>query len=233
MASQIEKPTSIALVASEDDMVMSFRRLLANPSILIHCYDSIHQLKREHNQFLNSSGIVVDLQTEISASTEEKDYIRTLKKYQKQPFLEIAIPSSNTPMEQLQSLRGRIDAFIKSAIEFTSQNNLRIAPRVPRILKVKVGASPTMNPSESPIIRAVTSDLSEGGCFVVSFGSFAKERDLYLEFNDSGIVVPCRMAWDRKWEQVNNRFPGFGAQFKDLEPKAKQEINRLLEESVQ
>jgi hypothetical protein len=222
-----KKRILIALVAQETDSLPSLHRLVNNSGVKFSYYPSLQQLKASHNTLSMCSGIVLDLQTTISASTEEKDFIRAIKRDSKVPVLEVATHYDAADSKLIEQLRVRLDHFVSRAFDYAAETNLREHPRKPVIMKVKI--KPNQNEG-APLVKAVTSDLSEGGCFVVSCGDWSNLKEVFLEFNDSGILIPCQVVWDRKWENVKNRFPGFGAKFSNLDQKIKDELDRILAE---
>lgn len=221
------KKIKICFISSDGETVQSFMRYLSAPIFDVTVISSLNQLSREEETLKTISGLVIDLQTEISASTEEKDFIRAFKRSSQQPLLEIAVPGLNNAAEEIELYKTQLQDFLNLAVQYSAEAEVRAHPRRNRILKVKIRGSLDAG---APVVKAVTSDLSEGGCFVVNFGDWTNLKELFLEIGESGVNLPCRIAWDRKWEQTNNKFPGFGAQFIDLTDETRKELTRILAE---
>ncbi|WP_415519680.1 MAG: PilZ domain-containing protein [Desulfovibrio aminophilus] len=70
--------------------------------------------------------------------------------------------------------------------------------------------------------RAVTTNVSATGCFMVAFGVFEVGQKLWLLFPeenspDQGGPVRCVVRWFRPWG-VSRRLPGIGVAFEDSAP---------------
>jgi len=211
-----EKRLRVAFVVSDESNYQTFHHHAPMSPIDFVPFNSLSALERDQATLPDYAGILIDLQSAISASTSEKDYLRSLPKKFKIPLFEMAIPSLHSSPDQVSAFLSRYQKFQLLCKEYSAEMNLRAFPRKLRIIRVKISQSADLS---SPEIKAATADISEGGCFIVSFADCSSLKEVFLRFEDSSLFIPCRVAWVRKWEQSSQRYPGMGIQFLDLSPR--------------
>ena len=216
----------IGLVAAEQEKINTCLRLVNDPQVEVCAFRSLKQLRSEKDLLPTLSGLVLDLETTLSASTQEKDFIRELRRFSKFPVLETALPQNAQSEGPHSNILPKLRSFLELAESYAAkETNKRVHPRHTRVVKVRILSSLQ---SGSPVTKAITADISEGGCFIVSFHDWSNVEEVFIEFNDSGVIIPSQIAWKRTWEQSANKFPGFGAQFLNLDEKSRAEIERML-----
>jgi uncharacterized protein (TIGR02266 family) len=77
-------------------------------------------------------------------------------------------------------------------------------------------------------------DISEGGLFIASYHLFEMGSCFELEFTLPGqqdpCLVQCQVQWIRVYNPSSDAFPGMGVQFLDLDPKARELIQRFIKQ---
>ena len=226
----------IALIVSSPATEVLFRRNFPNSRIEFHVFRSFAEYKLRAMNDFSFSGVVIDLQTSLLASTDEKTIAREIESAAK-PSVKIGVLENDNDIENITAsasaeapLVGEATTAQKNWTQFLDRIeshpvslNLRTHPRKDFILRAEI-VHPTLQHPQ----RAFTADLSHGGCFIVTPEDWRGTKILQIDFPDLGIRIPCRVAWERDWSTLRNEFPGFGAQFISLSAEHRQLLEKFI-----
>jgi len=86
--------------------------------------------------------------------------------------------------------------------------------------------------SESNFYTGFTNDISEGGLFVATHNLAPRGTVMELEFSlsdeEEPIVVQAEVRWVCEYSASSDGHPGMGLQFKNLQEKDRQRIERFV-----
>jgi hypothetical protein len=204
------KTVHLGLVCSDFELRHRLLRELATPQLTLHGFESLSEYRSSAPQRAPITGLLIDLETSLRASTEDKGFLRESmgRKFPILEFVEAPAPAAWA-------------AFLRELVDSAADG--RRHPRRRRILKAFARFE-----DRGPL-RCFTTDLSEGGCFVVSTEDLQPGAELEIELPQLSNAVPARVVWARPWDSVDNQFPGFGLKFVSPSDQTKTEILRLVE----
>jgi len=110
---------------------------------------------------------------------------------------------------------------------------LRVFPRKICFVKVQYqrpgyrpGEENVQYPAES---KAVTYDLSLGGCFIVSMDNWDSIDEVEIMVGDFPTPIACTIAWKLPWGASPWKMPGIGVEFKDISDQLKAYLINFLQ----
>ena len=122
-----------------------------------------------------------------------------------------------------------MEAFLLEQCAAFPARSFRMAERQSAICNVRILERPDQPEAEG--LRAVTSNVSEAGCFLISCRDFAAGQQLWLAFTDfdSHEPIAATVRWLRPWGE-SMRLPGAGVSFEALNEKQQRALRSLHRE---
>jgi hypothetical protein len=166
-------------------------------------YQSVDEFRlAESNATTCVSGVILDLDLELSLSQDHKDYLRSrVERFYPVFRLQLVehIGSVSTQAEH------RWRAFL-DAVRIKKLRDQRVHPRTRAFV-------PTTVELASGRVDCFTADLSLGGAFLVSLTPPAAGQNVRLRVQGVPEPVMARVVWSRPLKARSNQMPGFGVQF--------------------
>lgn len=228
---------NIVLIVDNEERQNLYDAPLSNyQNISIERFKSAREFRHSISQKKNYSGFIIDLRTLIKTRPGDKSFLYELM--ESFPVMHISHSLDK------KTIKGNIgnnsyndkklfDYFINDLCPRFSPRGMRTFRRKNLYLNVHLALSP--DACEEDLIKANTSDISEGGCFVITQHSLPKDnfRDIFvipLEMVDQRPIV-CNVKWILPWGQATRHLPGVGVEFKDLSALQREEIRTLIRKS--
>lgn len=174
-------------------------------------------------------GIMVDMPTYIRSSDEDKRLLTDLVALFPALRLKCHEPTGEIrtlPFGTAHTGKMTFEVFITQFCKTFSSRKIRTCERSQMNLAVTLTAE---LPSEGlPGLKIVTSNISRGGCFLVSYSPLAIADQGWLVFKDmkDPTPVPFDVRSVRLWGEFRT-LPGMGIRFLSLTHSQKTEIGRL------
>lgn len=223
----------IAMISMDDDGGEFYHLLIDQfKEVTIEFYKTIGQFKKECGD-KKYTGIIIDMYTIVSASTEEKGFFFSLQKglpmmRMKYGFQPKEVSSFVDP-KKARGLPGieLVENFIHSSCKKTSPRGIRMFERRKVLLKIQFLLSKKDLPINSELL-----DLSEEGCSIIvpQEVNIKNENKIWITINDlkDHNFITCIVKW-KKNENVNDKqMVGLGAKFEKISKKQKTEIFEIL-----
>ena len=221
-------------VISMNDGGEKFYHLLIDQfkEVIIEFYKTIGQFK-EKCSGKKYTGIIIDIYTIVSASTEERGFFFSLQKglpvmQMKHGFQPMEISGFVDPKKAggLSEIE-LVENFIRSNCMKTQPRGIRIFERKKVLLKIQFLLSKKDPPFNSELL-----DISQDGCFImVPHGVNVQNKNrVWITINDlkDHNLITCTVKW-KKTQMVNDKpMVGFGTQFEKISKKQKMEILEIL-----
>lgn len=179
-------------------------------------------------------GLLVDVPTLIKAPAGEKRLVHeVLESY---PVLRMRHDPRDATIHGLYygqpAQSGNIVAdFVDLEAAVSSPRVLRVEPRGDLVFNVLVSRDETF--AEARAERSVTTNVSQGGCFLCSFADFADWQRLWLrirEFADQ-TPIPAQVRWRVPWG-AGMEAPGVGVSFTGMTEPQRTELDGWLSGEV-
>jgi hypothetical protein len=223
----------IAMI-SMDDSGGNFYHLLIDrfKEVTIEFYKTIGQFK-SHCGSKKYTGIIIDMYTIVSASTEEKGFFFSLQKGLPIMRMKFGFQAQSTGDPVASPAAGEqpgietVKNFIRSSCMRTLPRGIRMFERKKVLLKIQFLLS-----KKDPPINCDLLDISEEGCslMVPQELNVQNENKIWITINDlqDQALIPCIVKW--KKNQMANGKPaiGLGAKFEKMSKKQKSEILEIL-----
>ncbi len=217
-------PLHIAIIVSTPQSFLEFQKYFSPLNVRLSPFSNAREFRNFSGSFC---GLIVDLFSAISATTTEKAIIRDYSSG-RMPCIEIGTPDPSSNKNDQIVMQKHVEDFLNRAKAFQDES-ARASPRKAKILRLTV-IDPN-NPYRKAL-KTVTADISAGGCFIISSEDWRDAKELRISFEDLRQEVVCRVAWNRPWDQVENQFPGFGAEFTTIPEELRATIEKILNEQV-
>lgn len=215
----------VCVIGNEVEALAFRERVMGDRPIHLHVFGSVRDFQKSSNTKIYYSGIVLDSKIALRMSQEEKEYFRVAFE-DRMPVFEAVLSSGDTKDVINEKLfRTKWANFLRQA-ELFNPRGKRFKPRKFCILRVEICEGPQWDTSKST--RAITSDLSVGGCFVVTPEDVPEGQKVLLKIDGIPEVIQCRVAWLRTWESTRNKWPGVGLEFANLPSEVQLQISRLF-----
>lgn len=171
-------------------------------------------------------GIVMDVPTQLKASAEEREATReVLELY---PVLSVRYQAKSDTVRAFSTRQSKVSG--EEIEDFLFEECAGHTPRRARAferhtLRLNLTLSRTGNFSQDDSSRAVTADVSAGGCFAVTMDDWNDTDEVFVLIRElaSDIPIRCRIRWTSAWGE-GSRFPGLGLSFEDIEPLQREEL---------
>lgn len=215
---------NICVIGAEVEAVAFRDRLETDKPLQLHVFSSILEFQRNASAQIYYSGIVIDSRIAVRLTSAEKAYIREAFEG-RLPLFEAVLTTSEKDHINEKIFSAKWNNFLRQAEVFHPRGR-RIKPRKFCVLKVELCFERDWNSEKA--IKAITADLSLGGCFVVNPGELPDQQSVWLKVDDVKDPIKCRVAWKRDWQDTRNKWPGVGVEFVELSGTTRNEINKLF-----
>lgn len=243
----MEKRSSVlALIVSDqeraEEFSQTFEKLLeehgpieAEHTLHLFRFSSIGEFIKAQKQNKNLHATIIDGEIIQNASDIEKRAFELLEELQI-PTLQVSNNLIQGDAAEKKILFGKWSQLMDQVRSFAPRG-LRVHPR--RICFVKVryqrpgrrdGEETVLFPTET---RAVTYDLSLGGCFIVSMDNWNDVDEVEIFVGDYPTPVPCKIAWKLPWGASPWKMPGIGVEFQAVSDQLKAYLINYLENNTQ
>lgn len=230
-------PSVIALIVGDEKRALvfdkAFRELLDDKtrptlknSLEIERFRSVAEFLRAQRDRKNLRGTVVDLGLIGEANDSEKRALALLEELQI-PILKVAEKMVGGDAVDRKILTGKW-AQLMDQVEAFAPRGLRVHTRKICYIKVRYALSDERLMIES---RAITYDLSPGGCFIISMEDWSGIEDVSIYLGDHPTPVPCRIAWRLPWGTSAWKMPGIGVEFRHVDENLKNYLANFLKEA--
>lgn len=223
----------IALISMNDEERKSYQSLLEPyEQITVESYKAITQFKKE-SLGKKYSGIIIDMFTIVSASTEEKDFFFPLQ--QRFPVMQVRrglVTNEIKGLVNLEKVEGLSGAQIVE--NYLRSYCLKIPPRGVRSYdrkKILLQIHFFLTKNDLPI-KSKLLNISQGGCFILSpHERLAEEDRIWISIDDlkDKNLISCRVRWKKEMVENEKHLLGLGIQFEELTPKQQKEILEVLQ----
>lgn len=223
----------IAMISMNNDGGKFYNLLIAHfKEVIIEFYKTIGQFKKECGE-KKYTGIIIDMYTIVSSSTEEKGFFFSLQKglpviQMKHGFQPLEV-SGFVDQKKAGELSGikLVENFIHSNCIKTQPRGIRMFERKKVLLKIQFLLSKENLPINSELL-----DISQEGCFIMvpSEVNVQKENRIWITINDlkDKNLITCIVKW-KKTQLANDKpMVGLGTKFETISKKQKTEILDLL-----
>ncbi len=175
-------------------------------------------------------GLLVDIPTQIKSPGRERDELATIlgrfptARLNWRPdsdLVSVLVLGASTSGDY------SLADFIENQCRHFSGMPVRSAQRLHLHLNLLLFRQPPGDPALAE--RAVTLDLSPGGCFILTAGDWELGTRVWVVLHDLPDWPPIQVEvrWAQPWGQAR-RLPGIGVEFLDLTLAQAQEIAALL-----
>ena len=227
------EPKRIALIAKDRADQSFFRECLSiYEDVVLEVYSRIEKFRAESpGKFY--SGLIVDLRTLIKSSNSEKNFfyplfepfpvIRVTRKLDSESFSGLILG------ENLGHLRGRAlcDAFINLCRD-APPREIRFDIRRKIYLSAYLSFSERFQNKEP--IRATISNISKGGCSVITNNETQKGSKIWLVLPEIKDQTPiyCEIRWIKPWKPGIRYLPRLGGKFIRISDNQLEELFDIL-----
>lgn len=229
MTASHEKHVRVLLLAEPGDAREAYLAALAGTSARHDVVEDLPSLRARLRENAYH-GLLVDVPTLIKAPAGEKRLAHeVLESY---PVLRLRHDPHDGGIHGLYygqpAQSGDIVAdFVHLEAAVFSPRILRIQPRGDLVFNVLVARGETFADDQAE--RSVTSNVSQGGCFLCSFEEFADRQHLWLrirEFSDQ-TPIPAQVRWRVSWG-AGMETPGVGVAFSGMTETQRRELDGWL-----
>lgn len=228
MGSDQSPNTNILLICREGKSSQVYQAALDIPGVSLVCVSSLADFFSQ-DVYCPLNGIMVDMPTYMRSSEEEKQLLAelvglfpALRLKCHEPSGEIrtlpfgtAYPGPNTPA-----------FFVQNYCAVFHQRTIRTCERSLQNLPALLTMTPPQEDGTST--RTATANVSQGGCFLITFEQWAvgDQGWLILPMLEDPTQIPVEVCWVRMWGECRS-LPGIGIRFIDLTESQKAELGRL------
>jgi hypothetical protein len=216
----------IALIVGDERRAIVFEKTFAEllvdktkatlkSKLSLERFRSVGEFLQAQRDRKNLSGTVVDLGMIADASDIEKRALMLLEELQI-PTLKVSEKMVAGDAVDRKILMGKW-AQLMDQVEAFAPRGLRVHTRKLCYIKIRY-LRPSRNPGEAAEevhleSKAITYDLSTGGCFIVSMDDWNGIDHISVFIGDHPDAVPCRIAWRLPWGASHWKMPGIGVEF--------------------
>ena len=229
------KSIRIALI-TKDKAAQSFYRkcLSVYEDVVLEVYSRIENFRAESPAKLYS-GFIVDLRTLIRSSASEKNFfyplfeafpvIRVTRKLGSESFSGLILG------ENLGHLKGRalFDVFINLCRD-APQREIRFDIRRKIYLSTYLSFAEEFQHEEP--IRAIISNISKGGCSVITNHEIQKGSNIWVVLPEMRYQRPihCEIRWVKPWKPDIRYLPRLGGKFIRITDNQLEELFDILKD---
>jgi hypothetical protein len=238
MENKMENEKIRIAMISMDDGGGKFYHLLMDrfKEVTIEFYKNIGQFEKQCKN-KKYTGIIIDMFTIVSASTEEKGFFFSLQKglpvmrmkYGFQP-LKISGSGDSKKAGEEPGIEG-VEEFIRSNCIKTPPRGIRMFERKKVLLKIQFLLSKKDLPINSELL-----DISEEGCSIMvpQKVNVQNENKIWITINDLADhdFITCVVKWKKNQTVNDKQMVGLGTRFEKMSTKQKTEILEILKNAL-
>ena len=181
--------------------------------------DTVSSLKELHKSLIENSynGVMIDMKTKIRARRNEKELVyKILELY---PAAQLLYDEKAGMIRAhfigKSSGSGSIDTFIN--VECQSFNERSIRSNSRKKIHFNVILSKNGDFAEKSVDRAVTLDISKGGCFIYSIDFWELGSSVWLVLKElvNNQPIEGKVKWVKCWGE-RMQIPGFAVEFEKI-----------------
>jgi hypothetical protein len=214
----------ICVIGSEVEAVAFRDRVASDKPLHLHVFPTIGDFQKNSSHQIYYSGIVIDSRIAVKMTSAEKAYIRDAFEG-RLPLFEAVLTTGEKDHINERIFSVKWNNFLRQ-VEVFHPRGRRIKPRKFCVLKVELCFEKTWTSDKTH--KAITADLSLGGCFVVTPELFTESTQVWIKIDDIREPIRCRVAWKRDWQSTRNKWPGVGVEFLELSAQSRNDINKLF-----
>jgi hypothetical protein len=165
------------------------------------------------------NGIMVDLETKMKASADEKKLVNELQSLF--PLLQLKRDSATGIVRSLYigqfvGGNGTLEDFLKEECRAFTPRTIRASMRKP--INFNVILSPHPDLSRRRVEKSVTLNVSQGGCYLYSVRKWKVNETAWFVFKELDDLTPIQadVRWGVQWGK-SMKVPGIGVQFRNLQ----------------
>ncbi len=201
--------------------------------ITIKIFSSVSEFLKAQKENKNLHGTLVDSAIFNDATDVEKKAFELLENL-KIPTMKFSQKLIDGDAAERKILNGKWLQLMEQ-VNIFAPRGLRVFPRKLCFVKVKYNR-PGQREGESDLkipleVKAVTHDLSAGGCFIVSMDNWDSINEVEILVGDFPTPVTCHIAWKLPWGASPWKMPGIGVEFKNISEDLKNYLAIFLQES--
>ena len=214
-----------------DDLLANHCRLPDGHVMIIKPFSSVGDFLRDQKENKNLHGTIIDASLVSDASELEKKAFSLLEDLMI-PTLKASETLVLGDAAEKKILTGKWSQLMDQ-IQTFAPRGLRVFPRRICFVKIKYqrpghrdGEQNQSFPAES---RAVTYDLSLGGCFIVSMDKWDNIDQIEIYVGDFPTPIVCEIVWKLPWGASPWKMPGIGVEFKETSDQLKAYLINYLQ----
>ncbi len=225
------QPVHVLLVAAPGEAREAYERELRRVGVSFDALDSPAGLRGPVAE-RPFNGLLLDLATWIRCPAQKRGPLQgVLERF---PVLRLLYNPEQGGMRGV-TLGGTVqqardlEAFLLEQCAGFTPRSFRMAERQAAICNVLTLEQPDQPPAEGQ--RAVTRNVSEAGCFLISCRDFAQGQQLWLVFKELADHEPiaATVRWTQPWGEAM-RLPGAGVSFDSLSENQQRALRALHRE---
>jgi hypothetical protein len=240
----IEPISILALIVSDDTRAKRFEQTFgdlledaAKPTLKtklqLERFKSVGDFIKAQRERKNLNGIILDNTIANEGQEAEKRAISLLEELQI-PTLKVAEKMITGDAVDRKILTGKWIQLMDQ-VEAFAPRGLRVYPRKLCFVKIRY-MRPSRRPGEEGKqidveSKAITYDLSLGGCFIVSMENWEEIKTVSIWIGDFAEPVECDIAWKLPWGANPWKMPGIGVEFKNISENLRKYLMGFLKEA--
>ncbi|MEO5666732.1 MAG: PilZ domain-containing protein [Bdellovibrionota bacterium] len=232
----------IALIIADERRAPAFERVFKElldthvrtalkGKLNIERFKTVGEFLRAQRDRKNLSGTVIDAGIVSDASDIEKRAFMLLEELQI-PILKVSEKMVEGDAVDRKILTGKWMQLMEQ-VEAFAPRGLRVHSRKLCYIKIRYLRA-ARRPGESGQVqmesKAITYDLSPGGCFIVSMDDWTSIDEISIFIGDHPDAVPCRIRWKLPWGASPWKMPGIGVEFVTTDETLKTYLAAFLKE---
>jgi hypothetical protein len=165
------------------------------------------------------NGIMVDLETKMKASADEKKLVNELQSLF--PLLQLKRDSATGTVRSLYigqfvGGNGTLEDFLEEECRAFTPRTIRASMR--KVINFNVILGPHPDLSRRKVEKSVTLNVSQGGCYLYSVRKWKANETAWFVFKELDDLTPIQadVRWCVQWG-TSMKVPGIGVQFRNLQ----------------
>jgi hypothetical protein len=234
----------LALVVSDERRAIVFEKIFADllhdktkatlkSKLSLERFRSVGEFIQAQRDRKNLSGTVIDTGLISDASDIEKRALMLLEELQI-PTLKVSEKVVAGDAVDRKILTGKW-AQLMDQVEAFAPRGLRVHSRKLCYIKIRYhregGLAGEGGEEVHMESKAITYDLSHGGCFIVSMHDWIGVDHISVFIGEHPEAVPCRIAWRLPWGASHWKMPGIGVEFINNDEALKSYLAGFLRDS--
>jgi hypothetical protein len=198
-------------------------------------FSSVGNFLKAQRERKNLNGVILDLALASQSNEVEKKAMGLLEELQI-PTLRVSEKMATGDAIDRKILSGKWTQFMEQVEVFTPRG-LRAHQRKLCFIKVRHERKSRRQGEEEnekfieAESRAVTYDVSLGGCFIVSMEDWSEVDYIKVLIGDYAKPVTCKIAWRLPWGANPWKMPGIGVEFVEADEGLKNYLNGFLKDA--